>query len=557
MSLEPAPIPAPIPTPAPTPAPLSALTARAPQLGARGRGLAFRSTALILLFGGLIGSLVAWSSALLLERVERDRLTSVLREIMSTVDRTASVAAFARDEQLAKEVVIGLLSNRSIAHAAIEGDGSVLAEAGNASGKASPTDAEQIVRALHSPFDDAEVVGSLKVRPASDTIAREAANYSRLIALILAFEVVAITLGVAWVVTRGVTRPIRTLSDDLHRLDAVGGQHVEPPPGHRQDEIGRLASDVNELIDHMSVALAEERRIRSLHAAAERKWRLIFQNAETGLFTIDREGRLTDWNPWLARTLELPQRDESGAEFLLANRFADADDRFGHMLREAADGRPLQGADFECCDAGGRMRWLHVVLNPLEGAPGMLQGIVNDVTERKRAEAQARAQAARDPLTGLLNRRGLEEAYARLARDERERAGLGVLLIDLDGFKAVNDSHGHEAGDELLMVVARRIETIVRRSDKVARIGGDEFVVLLDTIKSIAVARNIAGKLVDSLGLPFSVLGGVRVSIGASLGVVYTHYPPEQIGELLRRADAAMYEAKKGGKSQYRVAFPA
>ena len=557
MSLEPAPIPAPIPTPAPTPAPLSALTARAPQLVARGRGLAFRSTALILLFGGLIGSLVAWSSALLLERVERDRLTSVLREIMSTVDRTASVAAFARDEQLAKEVVIGLLSNRSIAHAAIEGDGSVLAEAGNASGKASPTDAEQIVRALHSPFDDAEVVGSLKVRPASDTIAREAANYSRLIALILAFEVVAITLGVAWVVTRGVTRPIRTLSDDLHRLDAVSGQHVKPPPGHRQDEIGRLASDVNELIDHMSVALAEERRIRSLHAAAERKWRLIFQNAETGLFTIDREGRLTDWNPWLARTLELPQRDESGAEFLLANRFADADDRFGHMLREAADGRPLQGADFECCDAGGRMRWLHVVLNPLEGAPGMLQGIVNDVTERKRAEAQARAQAARDPLTGLLNRRGLEEAYARLARDERERAGLGVLLIDLDGFKAVNDSHGHEAGDELLMVVARRIETIVRRSDKVARIGGDEFVVLLDTIKSVAVARNIAGKLVDSLGLPFSVLGGVRVSIGASLGVVYTHYPPEQIGELLRRADAAMYEAKKGGKSQYRIAFPA
>lgn len=180
-----------------------------------------------------------------------------------------------------------------------------------------------------------------------------------------------------------------------------------------------------------------------------------------------------------------------------------------------------------------------------------------EITARAVLEEELRYLATTDPLTGLLNRRGLEEAYARLARDERERAGLGVLLIDLDGFKAVNDSHGHEAGDELLMVVARRIETIVRRSDKVARIGGDEFVVLLDTIKSIAVARNIAGKLVDSLGLPFSVLGGVRVSIGASLGVVYTHYPPEQIGELLRRADAAMYEAKKGGKSQYRIAFPA
>ena len=95
------------------------LAVRAPQSVARGRGLAFRATVLILLFGGLIGSLVAWSSALLIERVERDRLTGVLREIMSTVDRTASVAAFAADEQLAHEVVVGLLSNRSIAHAAI------------------------------------------------------------------------------------------------------------------------------------------------------------------------------------------------------------------------------------------------------------------------------------------------------------------------------------------------------------------------------------------------------------------------------------------------------
>ena len=528
-----------------------------PPLVVRGRGLAFRATVLILLIGGLIGSLVAWSSALLIERVERDRLTSVLREIMSTVDRTASVAAFAHDDQLAREVVTGLLSNRSIARAAIEGDALVLAEAGRSSARTAGTDAGEIVRTLHSPFDDAEVVGSLKVLPAKDTIAREAGNYARLIALILAFEVVAITLGVAWVVTRGVTRPIRTLSDELHSLNVVSGQHVQAPAGHRKDEIGRLASNINALIDHMSVALAEERRTRSLHAAAERKWRLIFENAETGLFTIDREGRLSDWNPWLARTLELPERDASSAGFLLATRFVDPDDRFGHMLREAADGRPWQGADFECRDAGGRLRWLHVVLNPLESAGGLLQGIVNDVTERKRAESQARAQAARDPLTGLLNRRGLEEAYARLVGDERERAGLGLLLIDLDGFKAVNDSHGHEAGDELLMVVARRIEAIVRRSDKVARIGGDEFVVLLHTLNSVSVARTIAGKLVDALGLPFSVPGGVRVSVGASLGVVYTHFPPEHIGELLRRADAAMYEAKKGGKSQYRIAFPA
>jgi diguanylate cyclase (GGDEF)-like protein len=106
-------------------------------------------------------------------------------------------------------------------------------------------------------------------------------------------------------------------------------------------------------------------------------------------------------------------------------------------------------------------------------------------------------------------------------------------------------------------VVARRIETVVRRTDKVARVGGDEFVVLLDRLNSVSVARNIAAKLVDSLAQPFSVRGGVQVSIGASIGVVHTQYPPAQASELLRRADAAMYEAKKSGKSQYRIAFPA
>ena len=96
----------------------------------------------------------------------------------------------------------------------------------------------------------------------------------------------------------------------------------------------------------------------------------------------------------------------------------------------------------------------------------------------------------------------------------------------------------------------------MRRSDKVARIGGDEFVLLLDDLKSMSMARNIAAKLVDAIGQPFAVLDGRKVRIGASVGVVFTQYPSGELAELLRRADAAMYEAKKAGKSQYRFAFP-
>lgn len=531
--------------------------ARVPATRPVRRRLAVRATLLILVFGGMIGAVVAWFSATLIEQAERDRLNGALVELISTVERAASVAAFARDAQLATEVVAGLLNNRSVARAVIEDNGVVLAAAGGLDASSDGPPPLVLAHQLFSPFDETEIIGQLRIAPAVEIIARDAASYSRFMALILAIEVVLITFGVSWVVTLGITRPIRTLSDDLHRLDAAGGAHVAAPLGHDHDEIGRLAGDINGLIDRMGASLASERQARELHAAAERKWRLIFHNAETGLFTIDAEGRLSDWNPWLARVLNLPLRDDREGRFILGERFDDADGHFGHMLAEAALGRPLPGTDFRCRDASGHIRWLNVVLSPLEGSPGMLQGIINDVTERKRAEALARTQAERDALTGLLNRRGVEKVYAAAARESRESAGLCLLMFDLDGFKAVNDTHGHEAGDELLKLVACRVESIVRRSDKVARIGGDEFVVLLERLNSISMARQIAGKLVDLLAQPFAVREDVLVTIGASAGVAYTHYPPAQLAELLRRADGAMYEAKKSGKSQYRFAFPA
>lgn len=519
------------------------------------RSIAFRTTARILLFGGVVGAVVALGSAPLIESREHARLEHALVEVMATVERTARVAVFARDETLAAEVVTGLMQSRSVAYAVIEDSDAVLAAAGQAPDDARASAA--LVRTLSSPFDEDEAVGRLRVLPATAFIAEQAAVYSQLLAALLAVLVVSITLGVAWLVRRGVTCGIRALSDGLHGLDVAAGTKVEVPAGHARDELGRLAKDINALLARVDDALEREHATQALLAASERKWRRIFESAESGLFTLDAEGRLSDWNPALAAALALPAERAAGEGLRLADRLLDTEGGVERMLQAIRAGAEVVEADFECGNLKGEMRWLHIVLNPLEGEGGMVQGIASDVTERKRAEALARAQAARDALTGLLNRRGLEEVYARVARHDHDAAGLGLLLIDLDGFKAVNDSHGHEAGDELLRVVARRIETVVRRTDKVARVGGDEFVVLLDRLNSVSVARNIAAKLVHSLAQPFSVRGGVQVSIGASIGVVHTQYPPAQASELLRRADAAMYEAKKSGKSQYRIAFPA
>lgn len=274
----------------------------------RMRGIAFRTTASILVFGGLVGGIAAVGSAKLIEHKEHRRLEDALVESMASVQRTASVAAYARDEQLAVEVVSGLMQSSSVAHAEILEGETVLAAVGVGAARESPTGAA-LRRQLRSPFDNNETIGELRVVPASAFIAAKAADYSRLVASLLAVLVLSITLGVAWLVGRGVTRGIGRLAGEVHGLDVVSGSKITVPAGHAEDELGRLAGDINALLDRMEEALAREREARGLHAAAERKWRLIFDNAGSGLFTLDAQGGLVEWNPALVRALGLKDEE--------------------------------------------------------------------------------------------------------------------------------------------------------------------------------------------------------------------------------------------------------
>ena len=158
-----------------------------------------------------------------------------------------------------------------------------------------------------------------------------------------------------------------------------------------------------------------------------------------------------------------------------------------------------------------------------------------------------RSLAHTDPLTGLPNRRGLNISLASaLSRCSAEKM-LAVYVMDLDGFKPVNDQHGHDVGDELLVAVARRLQGHVRQSDLVARLGGDEFVVMAGQLQSMQQAQELGHKLLDAFRSPFS-LNNVRVEIGLTIGyAIAPHDSTDAIG-LLKLADAAMYSGKQGGK---------
>ncbi|GBD17387.1 putative diguanylate cyclase YeaP [bacterium HR26] len=175
--------------------------------------------------------------------------------------------------------------------------------------------------------------------------------------------------------------------------------------------------------------------------------------------------------------------------------------------------------------------------------------------ERWREQEQLRYQAGHDLLTGLPNRAlfldRLEHALARAARDPRRVA---VLFIDLDGFKQVNDLLGHQAGDELLVQVARRLETTVRAGDTVARFAGDEFTVLLEDLQSLEDAVVVAERMIRVIEEPFVVAGRV-VGVSASIGIADSHPGLTDPGALLLAADQALYAAKRAGKARYMVAM--
>ena len=196
-------------------------------------------------------------------------------------------------------------------------------------------------------------------------------------------------------------------------------------------------------------------------------------------------------------------------------------------------------AEFRARHADGSWRTVEVVAKNLLKDPAINGIVVNyrDVTERRSLEQQLRHQAFHDALTGLPNRAlFLDRLSHSLARTRRGHEPLAVVFIDLDDFKAVNDSFGHVAGDELLVAVAGRIRMSVRESDTPARMGGDEFAILLEDAPTVEAARESANRILEALRLPFR-LQEQDVAIRASAGIAMYASPEQSADELLRNAD--------------------
>ncbi len=507
--------------------------------------LALRSAALTLLAVAIMGAASLVGAILVSEQRERAQQYLRLEELLDTVERTVQIACFLDNHDLANEVATGLLSNRIVGHVRISQADNVLVNAGL------PETAMQtpIIRSVASPFMPEEEVCRIDLTPNSDQIRRSVLEASLFTAAILSIQLFGIGAAVVLVIIRLITRPITSVSRKLKELAAETGQKLEIPRGNEQDEVGKLVASVNGMIDRLVSALRGERQLRLLREVEERRYRTIFDNVETGIFELDKAGRLVSANPAFKRMFQLlpgfdPARDESWLRELAPGAQAQID----RMLQvEEPDSGPLHIE--VCIDDGHHPRWFSLLLSRVE--QGLLQGVANDVTERQLAAHAAQELAATDPLTGLGNRRGLtqrlQQAVSDLQSDPAQRYPL--ILLDLDKFKAANDSFGHAVGDQILQHVARLLVEVAGPSAYSARLGGDEFVVLVEGAATRVEIEGLARQFLDRVNQPILISTDTSVRIGASLGIAVLGSDAGSAEEVLRLADVAMYRAKRAGRN--------
>jgi diguanylate cyclase (GGDEF)-like protein/PAS domain S-box-containing protein len=288
---------------------------------------------------------------------------------------------------------------------------------------------------------------------------------------------------------------------------------------------------------------------------SEDRFRSLVQNSSDLMTILGSDGLILWHSPSVERVLGYPPDALNNTSIYDLIHPEDAARVVATFAVCIADASSQSTVDFRCRQRDGTWRYLEAISSNLLSHPTIGGIVVNsrDVTERKAFEDQLARQAFFDPLTGLPNRvlfmYSIEHA---LAAARRNTLGVGVMFLDMDGFKHVNDTLGHLVGDQLLVAFGQRLKSCVRPGDTVARLGGDEFTVLLEDIPHAGEAERVAARILERLQTPFH-FGGRDLNISCSIGIAYGAQGEAQPPDLLRFADVAMYRAKNAGKSRAMV----
>jgi diguanylate cyclase (GGDEF)-like protein/PAS domain S-box-containing protein len=291
----------------------------------------------------------------------------------------------------------------------------------------------------------------------------------------------------------------------------------------------------------------------------EQRWRLIgsfLDHTAEAILITDARSRIVYINRSFTEITGYTLKEVSGKTPRILHSGRQTEEFYAHMWKFINASGRWQGEIWNRRKNGEIYpEWLSITaVRNSTGKVDNYLAIFSDITLRKREEQELYDLATHDALTGLPNRFFFSERF-RHAMARAKRAGhlVGLLYLDLDRFKPVNDSLGHKCGDQLLQTVARRIKRLVREEDTIARLGGDEFAVILEHLSRPRDAAATARKLLRALARPF-LLEGHKASITASIGITVYPLDGDDVETLVKRADGAMYRAKTERRNDYRFA---
>ena len=302
---------------------------------------------------------------------------------------------------------------------------------------------------------------------------------------------------------------------------------------------------------------------RRLHESSVRKLReneslvrALYESAQDAIVVMDAERRISYWNPAAAHIFGYTNDEAIGQNLhsmLAPSRYKMEYEpallKFQHSGRGDAIEKTLE---LKALRKSGEEFSMELSLSAVQLKDGWhAVGIIRDISERKQAEETIRRMAYHDPLTGLPNRKLFSDRLAiALAQAMRNQNDVAVIMLDLDNFKDVNDTLGHDTGDVLLKAVTKRLSEALRKSDTVARFGGDEFALIFPDLKEEDDASRVAKKIVERFRKPFFI-NAHQLIVTTSIGIAV--YPRDGTDEvaLLKNADIAMYQAKQAGRDRY------
>ncbi|WP_413206362.1 EAL domain-containing protein [Rhodospirillum sp. A1_3_36] len=349
----------------------------------------------------------------------------------------------------------------------------------------------------------------------------------------------------------------------LH-LSGTPNWGATPLPGRVMEGLTRLLLEPAQerMKRRASVVTFVDITDRKANQESLRKLSQAVEQSPASVMITDAQGVIEYVNPQFEKTAGYKAREVIGGNPRILKSGHTTRETYVEMWRTLAQGREWRG-EFHNRRKDGSLYWEYGSLSPIKDPKGRVThylAVKEDITARKEVEARLIRQANYDELTDLPNRSlcysRLKEAIAQARRRDGEEGNLiGVLFIDLDQFKHVNDSLGHAVGDKLLAAVARRLRGCLREGDTLSRQGGDEFLMVLPNLPSPEGARLIAESTLTALRKPFSI-DGREIFVSSSIGITVYPRDGQDAAELLRNADSAMYTAKAAGRNTHRFFSP-